>query len=99
MPAELRIMSVKHSLNPILIFFCQLSSIGFLGFVLSVVNAAINVANNLNSNNNNRNNNNNQNNDNNANINIANLNSMQMNMNMALAPGRKLNKRSTPGNR
>lgn len=63
----------------------QLSSIGFLGFIISVVNALISVANNLNSNNNNRNNNNNQNNDNNDNINIANLNSMQMNMNMVMA--------------
>ena len=60
-----------------------------MGFVLSVVNAAMNVANNLNSNNNNRNNNNNQNNDNNANINIANLNSMQMNMNAAMAGKRR----------
>ncbi|XP_023321354.1 FK506-binding protein 6 [Eurytemora carolleeae] len=66
----------------------QLSSIGFLGFIVSVINAAMSIANNLNSNNNNRNNNNNDNNDNNDNINIANLNSGQMNMNMVMA-GRK----------
>ena len=66
-----------------------MSSIGFLGLIISVINAVMSVANNLNSNNNNRNNNNNDNNDNNDNINIANLNSMQMNMNMVMA-GRSL---------
>merc|ERR1719483_1010449 len=59
----------------------QLSSIGFVGFILSVVNAGMNIVNNANSNNNNRNNNNN--------INIANLNSGQMNMQMVMA-GRSL---------
>jgi hypothetical protein len=67
--------------------------------VLSVVNAAINMANNLNSNNNNRNNNNNQNNDNNANINIANLNSMQTNMNTAAAAGKMLETENQDGAR
>merc|ERR1719397_806975 len=52
----------------------QLSSIGFVGFILAVINASMNIVNNANSNNNNRNNNNNENNDNNNdNINIANL--------------------------
>merc|ERR1711953_1628380 len=52
----------------------QLSSIGFVGLILSLINAAMNIANNANSNNNDRNNNN-DNNDNNFNVNIANLNS------------------------
>merc|ERR1711953_1406161 len=43
----------------------QLSSIGFVGLVLSLLNAAMSLVNNVNSNNNNRNNNNNDNNDNN----------------------------------
>merc|ERR1719483_1192882 len=67
----------------------QLSSIGFVGFILSVVNAGMNIVNNANSNNNDLNNNNNDNNDNNDNINIANLNSGQMNMQMVMA-GRSL---------
>ena len=57
--------------------------------MVSVINAAMSVANNLNSNNNNRNNNNNDNNDNNDNINIANLASEQMNTNMVMAGRRK----------
>ena len=63
----------------------QLSSIGFVGLVLSLINAAMSLVNNANSNNNNRNNNNNDNNDNNNNINIANLNSDTMNMQTAMA--------------
>ena len=69
--------------------FSQLSSIGFVGLVLSLINAAMSLVNNANSNNNNRNNNNNDNNDNNNNINIANLNSDTMNMQTAMA-GRSL---------
>ena len=57
--------------------------------MVSVINAAMSVANNLNSNNNNQNNNNNDNNDNNDNINIANLASGQMNTNMVMAGRRK----------
>ena len=67
------------------IFSSQLSSIGFVGLVLSLINAAMSLVNNANSNNNNRNNNNNDNNDNNNNINIANLNSDTMNMQTAMA--------------
>merc|ERR1712156_246184 len=67
----------------------QLSSIGFVGFILAVINASMNIVNNANSNNNNRNNNNNENNDNN---NIANLNSQQMNMQFVMA-GRGLRTR------
>ena len=63
----------------------QLSSIGFVGFILAVINASMNIVNNANSNNNNRNNNNNDNNDNNDNINIANLNTQQMNMQFVMA--------------
>merc|ERR1712156_1055430 len=70
----------------------QLSSIGFVGFILAVINASMNIVNNANSNNNNRNNNNNENNDNNDNINIANLNSQQMNMQFVMA-GRGLRTR------
>merc|ERR1712156_706198 len=70
----------------------QLSSIGFVGFILAVINASMNIVNNANSNNNNRNNNNNENNDNNDNINIANLNSQQMNMQFVMA-GRGLRSR------
>jgi len=70
----------------------QLSSIGFVGFILAVINASMNIVNNANSNNNNRNNNNNENNDNNDNINIANLNTQQMNMQFVMA-GRGLRSR------
>merc|ERR1712079_644411 len=59
----------------------QLSSIGFVGFILAVINASMNIVNNANSNNNNRNN-----------INIANLNSQQMNMQFVMA-GRGLRTR------
>merc|ERR1712192_177350 len=65
----------------------QLSSIGFVGFILAVINASMNIVNNANSNNNNRNNNNN-----NDNINIANLNTQQMNMQFVMA-GRGLRSR------
>ena len=84
--------STKHSTFQMWIqsLFPQLSSIGFVGFILAVINASMNIVNNANSNNNNRNNNNNENNDNNDNINIANLNTQQMNMQFVMAGENKL---------
>lgn len=60
----------------------QLSSFGYLAFVLSLLNGVVNAANNINNNQNNNNNNNNDNNNNNNNINIANNNNNQNNNNM-----------------
>ena len=66
-----------------------MSSFAFMGFAMSVVNAAVNHANNVNNNNNNNNNNDNNNNNNVANINIANANNNANNMNMATAGRRR----------
>ena len=66
-----------------------MSSMGYLAFVVSVINSVVNAANNINSNNNNNNNNNNDNNNNNNNVNIQNSNNNQNNMNMVIA-GRKI---------
>ena len=68
----------------------RMSSFGFLGLVLSAMNAVINVANNINNNNNNRNNNNNDNNNNQVNTNIANSMNEQMVMSMAMTGRRVL---------
>merc|ERR1712050_337761 len=55
-----------------------MSSMGYLAFVVSVINSVVNAANNINSNNNNNNN-----------VNIQNSNNNQNNMNMVIA-GRKI---------
>ena len=63
----------------------KVSSIGFLAFVVSVVNGVISATNNMNNNNNN--NNNNDNNQNNVNVNIANLNNDQSSSSSVTVPG------------
>ncbi|KAK4310507.1 hypothetical protein Pmani_017935 [Petrolisthes manimaculis] len=69
----------------------HLSTFGFLGFVLNIVNAVINVANNINNNDNSNNNNNNNNNNNDLNINQAQITQSSTNTNTAMAmAGRRL---------
>ncbi|XP_023321444.1 myb-like protein A [Eurytemora carolleeae] len=68
----------------------QMSTFGYLSFILSVVNSVVNAANNINNNNNNNNNNDNNNNNNNNNVNIQNSNNNQNNNNMLMV-GRRLN--------
>ena len=67
----------------------KMSSFGYLAFVLSIVNAAVNTANNVNTNQNNNNNNNNDNNNNNNNVNVANNNN-NVNTDNGVAVGRDL---------
>ena len=62
---------------------------GYLAFVLSVINSVVNAANNINNNDNNNNNNNNDNNNNNNNVNIQNSNNNQNNQNMVTGGRRR----------
>merc|ERR1719323_958654 len=67
----------------------NMSSFGYLSFVLSLINAVVNAANNVNNNQNNNNNNDNNNNDNNNNVNVANSNLNQNNDNSVTAGRRR----------